>query len=114
MTATDQNAPGTCFRVLLRMELHPGREEEFEEAWLAGADIITSQPANLGQWLAASTEEPSVYYIVSDWTDEAGFREYEHSEIHLEHRKRLHPYRKSGSMAVMTVLRAMTGAAAAA
>ncbi|UNO40775.1 antibiotic biosynthesis monooxygenase family protein [Streptomyces sp. MST-110588] len=114
MTTTTGNTTGTCFRVLLRMELHPGREKEFEEAWTAGADVITSQPANLGQWLAASTEEPSVYYIVSDWTDEAGFREYELSETHLEHRKRLHPYRKSGSMSVMTVIRSMTGAAAGA
>ncbi|GAA3428006.1 antibiotic biosynthesis monooxygenase family protein [Streptosporangium sandarakinum] len=100
----------TAFRVLLRMELVPGREEEFERAWLAGADVITGQPANLGQWLSKSAEEEGVYYIVSDWTDEARFREYERSDQHLEHRRTLHPYRSSGSMVTMNVVHSMAGA----
>ncbi|MCO1580340.1 antibiotic biosynthesis monooxygenase [Crossiella sp. SN42] len=99
------------FRVLLRMCTHPGRAGEFEAAWHAGADIITTQPGNLGQWLARSSEEEGVYYITSDWTDEDTFRRYERSETHLAHRRRLHPFRSSGSMTTMTVLRAMTGAA---
>jgi len=100
------------FRVLLRMELHKGGEAEFERAWLAGANVITGQPANLGQWLAPSAEEPAVYYIISDWTDEASFRAYELSEEHREHRKRLHPYRRSGTMAVMNIAHSLAGAAA--
>ncbi|MFC4121818.1 antibiotic biosynthesis monooxygenase family protein [Nonomuraea zeae] len=100
-----------AFRVLLRMELVPGREAEFERAWLAGADVITGQPANLGQWLSRSEDEQGVYYIVSDWTDEARFREYELSDQHLEHRKKLHPYRVAGSMTTMTVLHSLAGAA---
>jgi heme-degrading monooxygenase HmoA len=100
------------FRVLLRMELVPGREQEFERAWLDGAHVITDQPANLGQWLSKSADEESVYYIVSDWTDEARFREYELSEQHLEHRQKLHPYRRKGSMSTMTVVHALEGAAA--
>jgi heme-degrading monooxygenase HmoA len=100
------------FRVLLRMELHEGGEAEFEKAWLAGADVISGQPANLGQWLALSAEEPAVYYIISDWTDEAAFRDYELSEEHREHRQRLHPYRKSGTMAVMNIAHSRAGAAA--
>ena len=101
------------FRVLLRMELHEGGEAEFEKAWLAGADVITSQSANLGQCLAPSAEEPAVYYVISDWTDEASFRAYELSVEHLEHRERLHPYRRSGTMAVMNVAHSLAGAAAA-
>jgi heme-degrading monooxygenase HmoA len=101
-----------AFRVLLRMDLEPGREREFERAWLDGAHVITGQPANIGQWLSKSAEEDSVYYIVSDWTDEERFREYELSEDHLEHRKRLHPYRRSGSMVTMTLLHSLDGAAA--
>ncbi|MGX1773946.1 antibiotic biosynthesis monooxygenase family protein [Nocardia brasiliensis] len=102
---------GTVFRVMLRMEVIPGQEAAFEQAWLDGASIITDQPANLGQWLSRSTEEAAVYYIVSDWVDEASFRDYERSEQHLHHRARLHPYRSKGSMAVATVLHALTGAA---
>lgn len=101
----------TAFRVMLRMEVNPGQEAEFERAWLDGASIITGQPANLGQWLSRSTEEQAVYYIVSDWVDEASFRTYERSEEHLHHRSRLHPYRSKGSMAVATVLHYLTGAA---
>jgi heme-degrading monooxygenase HmoA len=101
----------SVFRVMLRMQLVPGREKEFEAAWLAGANIITEQPANLGQWLSKSAEEEGVYYIVSDWVDEERFREYERSERHLEHRVTLHPYRSGGSMTTMTVVYAMAGSA---
>lgn len=100
------------FRVMLRMQIHPGREAEFEQAWLDGADVINSQPANLGQWLSRSAEEQGVYWIVSDWTDEPGFRTYELSEEHLVHRGRLHPYRSGGTMTTMTLLHSLDGAAA--
>lgn len=103
----------TVFRVTLRMEVHPGRGEEFERAWCAGAEVITGQRANLGQWLSRSADEADVYYIVSDWVDEPGFREYEHSAEHLEHRERLHPYRAAGSMTTMHVLHDLVGAGAA-
>jgi heme-degrading monooxygenase HmoA len=101
------------FRVMLRMQTHPGREREFEQAWYAGATVITDQPANLGQWLFRSEEEPGVFYIVSDWVDEPRFREYEHSQQHLEHRARLHPYRAAGSMVTMTTVYAMAKVGAA-
>ncbi|MGW0520098.1 antibiotic biosynthesis monooxygenase family protein [Crossiella sp. NPDC003009] len=89
------------FRVLLRMEIHPGREREFEEVWRRLGGAITGQPANLGQTLSRSAEEESVYYIVSDWTSEELFREYERSQGHVEHRSQLHPYRSAGSMTTM-------------
>lgn len=98
------------FRVTLRMEVHPGRGEDFERVWYESAGTITGQPANLGQWLSRSSEEPDVYYIVSDWLDEERFREYELSEEHLQHRGRLHPYRTTGSMATMQVLHHLSGA----
>jgi heme-degrading monooxygenase HmoA len=100
------SVPGV-FRVALRMQIRPGQEQAFEEAWLAGADVITDQPANLGQWLFASAEETGVYHIVSDWTDEESFRRYELSDTHFVHRTKLHPYRESGSMATMTMVYAM-------
>jgi heme-degrading monooxygenase HmoA len=103
---------GNVFRVMLRMEIREGLTEEFERIWLEVGDSVTSHPANLGQWLSASNDDPNVYYIVSDWTDEPRFREFETSERHLQHRQKLHPYRSGGSMTTMNVVAALSGAAA--
>jgi heme-degrading monooxygenase HmoA len=100
------------FRVMLRMTIRPGAEGDFERTWLAIGDSVTSHPANLGQWLSRS-EEPGVYYIVSDWVDEARFREFETSQRHLDHRQRLHPYRSGGAMTTMRVVAYLPGAATA-
>lgn len=102
------------FRVLLTMHVHPGMEPAFEQTWHSVAEAVTGHPANLGHWLMRSTEsgDATVYYIGSDWIDEARFREFEQSEVHLEHRARLHPYRSSGSIATMRVLRHKSGAGA--
>jgi heme-degrading monooxygenase HmoA len=100
------------FRVLLRMQVRPGTEQDYERTWLEVGKAITDHPANLGQWLLRSTEEEGIYYIVSDWTDEARFREFERSAAHLEHRQKLHPYRTGGSMWTMRVVFHMNGAAA--
>lgn len=102
------------FRVVLQMQIHPGMEREFEQTWYQIGRTVTDHPANIGQWLASSEEEPGVYYITSDWTDEPSFREFEHSAEHLTHRTKLHPFRSGGSMSTMRVVYAMTGAAAAA
>ncbi len=102
------------FRVMLRMQIHPGMESEFERTWREIGDAITEQPANIGQWLCRSAEEPGVYYVISDWVDEPSFREFETSERHLRHRTKLHPYRSGGSMTTMHVVCEMTGLAAAA
>ncbi|TDD12622.1 antibiotic biosynthesis monooxygenase family protein [Nonomuraea diastatica] len=95
------------FRVMLRMQIKPGAEREFEETWLRIGTAVTEHPANEGQWLSKSAEEDGVYYIVSDWVDEPRFREFETSEQHLKHRVRLHPFRSGGSMVTMNVVYAM-------
>jgi heme-degrading monooxygenase HmoA len=92
------------FRVELRMEINPGMAAEFEKAWLTGAELIASEPANLDQWLCASAEEPDVYHVTSDWVDEASFRGYERSERHLAVRTGLRPFRVGGSMRTATVV----------
>ncbi|MEV1171460.1 antibiotic biosynthesis monooxygenase family protein [Nonomuraea sp. NPDC049784] len=97
------------FRVLLRMNIHSGMEEEFERTWYQVGKAVTDHPANLGQWLSKSEEEEGVYYIMSDWADEPRFREFEHSDGHLEHRTKLHPFRSGGSMTTMQVVYAMGG-----
>lgn len=103
---------GQVFRVMLRMQIKPGMEAEFERVWLEIGDSVTGHRASLGQWLSRSAEESGVYYIVSDWTDEARFREFEHSDGHLAHRQRLHPFRSGGSMTTMHVVAQLAGAAA--
>jgi heme-degrading monooxygenase HmoA len=102
------------FRVMLRMQIRAGMEQEFEQTWQQVGKVVTDHPANIGQWLAKSQEEDGVYYIVSDWVDEPTFREFEHSDGHLAHRTKLHPFRSGGSMTTMQVVYAMTGAGAAA
>ncbi len=97
------------FRVMLTMRIVPGREREFEETWLSIGNAVTSHPANLGQWLARSSDEPHTYLIVSDWVDEPQFREFERSDGHLRHRERLHPLREGGTMTTMAVLHHLTG-----
>jgi heme-degrading monooxygenase HmoA len=94
----------TIFRVMLRMQIVPGREQEFERAWYSVADVVNGNPANVGQWLLRSAEEDGVYYIMSDWVDEARFREFERSEEHVGHRQKLHPYRLHGTMTTLHVV----------
>jgi heme-degrading monooxygenase HmoA len=94
------------FRILLRAEIRAGMEDEFERTWLSVGSVIIDHPANQGQWLLKSEEE-GVYYIMSDWTDEPSFRAFETSAEHVEHRKKLHPYRSGGSMTTMTVVHAL-------
>ncbi|WP_433254672.1 antibiotic biosynthesis monooxygenase family protein [Streptosporangium sp. CA-135522] len=101
-----------AFRVMLRMQINPGMERDFEQTWLGIGNVITEHPANLGQWLMRSAEEEGIYYIISDWLDEPRFREFETSAAHLEHRTKLHPYRSGGSMTTMHVVTHLTGAAA--
>jgi heme-degrading monooxygenase HmoA len=105
-------AGGQAYRVVLRMQVRPGLQERFEQAWSDGARLIARERANLGQWLSRSDEEEGVYYIVSDWVDELSFREYERSERHRLHRERLHPYRSSGSMSTMRIVEATIGSGA--
>lgn len=86
------------FRVILRMEIFPGRGPEFEKVWLEVGRAIARQPANLGQTLMRAEEEDDVYYVLTDWTDEPSFRAFERSEEHVGHRRRLNPFRRGGQM----------------
>lgn len=96
-----------AFRVMLRLQIAPGKDAEFEQAWLAGTDAVTGHPANLGQSLAR--EPDGTYVIISDWVDEPRFREFEESPAHLEHRATLHPFRTGGSFHVMEVQHTIPG-----
>ncbi len=102
-----------AFRVMLRMEVKPGLEAEFEREWHQGTDAVTGHPANLGQWLSRDTAVEGTYWIVSDWLDEPRFRAFESSPAHLEHRAKLHPFRSGGSFHTSEVLAHIAGRAAA-
>lgn len=99
------------FRVLLRLEVQPGTRRHFEQEWLSVARGISARPGNRGQWLMRSTDEESTYYVVSEWRDAACFRTFELSAEHVENRRRLDVFRRSGSMTAMTLVHALTGAA---
>jgi ubiquinone/menaquinone biosynthesis C-methylase UbiE/heme-degrading monooxygenase HmoA len=109
----DPSTVDGVFRVLLRMQVHPGMEEEFERVWLEADADLANEPASLHRWLLRSATEDSVYFIVSDWVDEAGFRAFEDSPTHLAHRTKLHPYRSSGSFTAMRVVHHVAGVGAA-
>jgi heme oxygenase (mycobilin-producing) len=102
----------SVFRVMLRLNIIPGKEREFEQTWLEIGKVVTDQDANIGQWLLRSNDEDGVYYIMSDWVDEPRFRAFERSDEHVEHRQKLHPYRTGGSMATMRVVFDLRGGAA--
>lgn len=93
------------FRVMLSMEIRHGREAAFERAWVTNADVVANHPGNLGHWLSVCDGEPGRYVIVSDWTDETSFRQFESSGAHLRHRAILHPFRSSGQITVMNGVR---------
>ncbi len=88
-------------RVLLQIDIKPGREREFEDVWRAHSDHIRSLPDNHGQWLLRRTDNPSGYVVLTDWTDEASFRSFERSEAQQEYLKKLWPIRAGGAMALL-------------
>ncbi|HEY9373878.1 antibiotic biosynthesis monooxygenase family protein [Streptomyces sp.] len=94
------------FRVLLTVQVKPGLEADFEQVWTEGSKEVTAQAANLGHTLARSAKdgEESVYYVVSDWTDQQSFLAFESSPEHIKHREKLHPYRTGGSLAMMRMV----------
>jgi len=85
----------------------------FERAWLDADGDLAAEPASLHRTLLRSSTESGVYFIVSDWVDEDGFRAFEDSAVHLAHRAKLHPYRSSGSFTAMHVVHQVVGSAAA-
>ncbi|MFF7136175.1 antibiotic biosynthesis monooxygenase family protein [Streptomyces sp. NPDC008196] len=104
---------GEPVRVVLRMEIVSGREREFEELWLEIARTIGRSPANRGQVLAraGAVDGASVYYVYTDWTDEASFRAFETSRHHGDNRRRLGPLRAGGDMTVTAVVHTLEGPA---
>nr|WP_221219899.1 antibiotic biosynthesis monooxygenase family protein [Prauserella isguenensis] len=91
------------------MDIVPELTAEFEKIWTEVGTSVSADPANLGQWLLRDAVQSNIYYVISDWTDEAEFRRFEGSERHLRHRELLHPYRRGGSMKSMAVVSHLPG-----
>ena len=108
MTEPTGAGDGPVFRALLRFEITPGSAAEFERAWLTVGRRISGHPGNRGQWLMRSDDEEDVFYVLSDWSDERRFREFEHSAAHVENRRRLGPFRRGGWMRIMTVVHTLS------
>ncbi|MEU4203949.1 antibiotic biosynthesis monooxygenase family protein [Streptomyces sp. NPDC039022] len=100
------------FRVMLRMEIHPGHGDEFERVWQEIGRSIAAQPGNLCQSLARSADEDDVYYVVTDWVDAPSFHRFEHSEEHVDNRRRLAPFRSGGEMRLSQTLCLLPGESA--
>ncbi|MEV0980899.1 antibiotic biosynthesis monooxygenase family protein [Streptomyces sp. NPDC049915] len=90
--------------VILRMEIFPEKSADFERTWREVGEAISREPDNLGQTLVRDTEQEGVYWVLTDWTDEPRFRAFELSPQHVEHRRRLAPYRRDGAMNVTEVI----------
>ncbi|QMU78161.1 antibiotic biosynthesis monooxygenase [Streptacidiphilus sp. PB12-B1b] len=101
------------FRVILRMEVRAELAQQFEQVWLEVGALIAEEPANLAQALVRSVEEQGVYYVITDWRSKAQFHTFEHSAAHVEHRRRLKPFRTGGGMSLTEVVYQLPGAGAA-
>jgi heme-degrading monooxygenase HmoA len=66
-------------RATLTMQVRPGCEETFIQAWQAVADYTCHVPGNLRQSLQRDRNEAQVFTITSDWQDLASFTAYEQS-----------------------------------
>lgn len=109
---SENNAYQQVFRVELTMEVAPGKEQQFEQAWLEVGQSVAEHPDNIAQWLATSREKPGRYVIVSDWPDEATFRRFEQAHEQAELTEKLRTMRIRGSMETQTVLHYLAGARA--
>ncbi|GGS91736.1 MULTISPECIES: antibiotic biosynthesis monooxygenase family protein [Streptomyces] len=101
-------------RVALRIEISAGREAEFEELWRGHAQTVRRFPHNHGQQLLRQVDQPGVYTVLTDWTDEPAFRAFEQSPEQQAYLKRLWPMRTAGEMRLLEPLHHLSPAATAA
>jgi heme-degrading monooxygenase HmoA len=99
----------SVFRAVLQMQIHPGLEVEFERVWLELDRHLAGDPGSLQRSLLRSATEDGVYFLVSDWVNEAAFRAFENGPVHLALGTRLHPYRAAASSSAMYLVHQVTG-----
>lgn len=97
----DIGADGQPVQVMLTIELHPGKDAEFEDLWRAHAAAVAAEPGNLGQALNRRADAPGTYVVITSWTDEGAFRVFEKSPRQQEYLRTLWPLRARGAMTVL-------------
>ncbi|MEV0161319.1 heme-degrading monooxygenase HmoA [Nonomuraea fuscirosea] len=101
------------FRVILRFAVKEGTEAGFERTWEDIAERVSARSTNLDQWLLRGDETEPVYYVVTDWRDEAAFRQFEHSAEHVDNRRALDRFRAGSTMTTMRLVTHLRGKGAA-
>ena len=91
-------------RTILTMQVRPGAEPEFEQAWLSAADGISRYPGNRGQSMMRDADEPGRYFITGDWQDADALREFQRSPQREALSAALDPLRVSATRGVTEVL----------
>lgn len=96
-------------RATLTMKVQAGREDEFQSAWRAVAEVTRQMPGNLRQTLLRASDDPSTFVIVSDWEDRAAFGAFERSPEQDDLTAPLRALRESASMRVDDVVAHLEG-----
>jgi heme-degrading monooxygenase HmoA len=67
------------FRATLQMQIKPGCEDAFIQAWKVVANYTRHVPGNLRQSLQRDQNDGSLFTITSDWEGREAFTRYERS-----------------------------------
>jgi heme-degrading monooxygenase HmoA len=91
-------------RAILSLRLKPGRQRDFEAAWLQVAEVVRQLPGNTHQALLRDTRDSASYVITSDWVDSRSFHEFERSAQQEGLTWALRELRESASMTTYEIV----------
>ncbi|MFD8636490.1 SchA/CurD-like domain-containing protein [Streptomyces sp. NPDC059656] len=96
---------GSMLRVVLLMDLHEGRQQEFFEAYERLRHDIASVPGHISDQLCQSFENPSQWLITSEWESAPQYLAWVNSDHHAEQVKPLGACARAMRPLKFTVLR---------
>jgi quinol monooxygenase YgiN len=74
--------PAATYRILLEVRVDAARGAELERTWRRMAAVAARRPENIAQSLARDRAEPGVYFVISDWVDEASYDRFARAPEH--------------------------------
>ena len=77
--------------VMNRFTVTPGREKDFEEAFMGRAKLVESLPGFMGFDVLRPTEEGGVFVSMTRWASMADFENWTQSEAFKQGHSRKHP-----------------------